>query len=300
MLLMNNNWFTKRGSFTPLYFSQYLEPDYGSPSEDDDEDDDDDDFEVDYEDDFKTDTFLDQQIKNSGSMSSSSDSRWGSPSPQSSWGSWGDQQRSSWGWNDNNQQRSGWGWNDNNQQQRSWGWGSSNQWSSPSQKIEINRSKRIVICDFLDCLIETYQSNGNPGLFPRGPYDARPRFEVWNRLMAFNPERYIIIVPREFLTQEGKSLEERIGWKKLVDYITYCFADYTRMNIDNCQITVHPLRSLDKHSAIYRSILHVDKKDVVYVGVYSGQPGQSDQDLVAAKKAGIDFVGLTDLLNNMY
>ena len=53
-------------------------------------------------------------------------------------------------------------------------------------------------------------------------------------------------------------------------------------------------------SSILNSGLAIQKKDVIYIGIYSGLAGQSNKDQVAAIRCGIDYVDLGILLNNMY
>ena len=93
------------------------------------------------------------------------------------------------------------------QNQSPWGsqpsaspWGSST--SIGGQKIQINRSKKIIFCDFIDGAVEAYGANGKPGLRPRDIYDLHPRFEVWDKLAAFNPERIFFTIPASLIPSE--------------------------------------------------------------------------------------------------
>ena len=147
----------------------YIPPDYSS----DDESDNDFDEEATTEDEGELETFENEQEKQKieprKEMISTPFSDSGSGSP---WGNNGGGSTSSSPWSQ--QQNSGssiWG----SSSRPSWGSGVSSGWGSsfgsgPSggQKQEIPRQKSVVFCDLLDCLLETYQSNGLPGLKPRG------------------------------------------------------------------------------------------------------------------------------------
>lgn len=308
---MENSYYDdeKRGS---VGATSYLPPDYsGSPSEDDEEDD-----EFLTEDESGLEKYLDEQCKkDDNKMDSNQQTPFGTPIGSGSSSPWWSNNNSS-----NNNSGSSWGtWrtsNNNNQpswmnnnQPPSWQrtdnnvgsnwWGNTNQQSS-QPKIEINRQKRFIICDILDCLVETYQSNGYPGLMPRGIYDIRLRFEVWSKLAAFNPEKVFTMIPRSLISSEGGY---SFAWDTALNYITCSLSEYLRIPYKNCQILLqHTLNQQEKVRILEPLIKDYgyDKRDMIYVGIYSGLQGQSDRDIIAAKRLDLDYVDINQLLNNMY
>ena len=183
---------------------KYIPPDYSNDPEDDEDDDDDDDISED--DDGEIENYLDNQEQlnkktmtttpfNSTSgwgTNNNSSSPWSTGTQQSPWGQtqsspWSKPNTPSWGSN-----TPGWGTNNGTS------WGGANTWNSNNQsgKKEIDRQKKVIFCDVLDCLVETFQSSGKPGLLPRGIYDIRLRFEVWDKIACFNPTRVYAMVPR--------------------------------------------------------------------------------------------------------
>lgn len=209
-----------------------------------------------------------------------------------SWSSWGN----------NNQQNSGGSfWSNSQQSKPSWGgfssFGSSTQ---QGQKEQINRNKKVIFCDFLDCIVETYQSNGQSGLLPRDIYDLKPRFEVWAKLAAFNPERIYIMVPRNLLP----STNGPDAWTMTLNYFCCSLSAFIRVPFNCCQILVQQILGQPKESII-QSIINlpefpVKKGEMVCIGIYSGENGQSNRDILAAQICGLDYVDLNKLINNMY
>jgi len=208
----------------------------------------------------------------------------------------------SWGWGSNNQQNNGGSfWSNSQQSKPSWGgfssFGSSTQ---PAQKEQINRNKKVIFCDFLDCIVETYQSNGQSGLLPRDIYDLKPRFEVWAKLAAFNPERIYIMVPRNLLP----STNGPDAWTMTLNYFCCSLSAFIRVPFNCCQILVQQILGQPKESII-QSIINmpefpVKKEEMVCIGIYSGENGQSNRDLLAAQICRLDYVDLNKLINNMY
>jgi hypothetical protein len=211
----------------------------------------------------------------------------------------------SWsGWGNNNQNNGGSFWSNNNQQNKSsWGsWGSSfGQTSSQQgQKEQINRNKKVIFCDFLDCIVETYQSNGQSGLLPRDIYDLKPRFDVWAKLAAFNPERIYIMVPRNLLP----STNGPDAWTMTLNYFCCSLSAFIRAPFNCCQILVQQVLGQPKETII-QSIINfpefpVKKEEIVCIGIYSGENGQSNRDILAAQICDLDYIDLNKLINNMY
>lgn len=168
-----------------------------------------------------------------------------------------------------------------------------------NQGVEaINRNKRVIVCDFLDCITETLSSSGVPGLIPRDVYDLKPRFEVWNKLAAFNPEKMLILVPTNLLFNAAGVSD---SWTITINYYCLALCSYIRIPIESCMsLSYDPFVQKDSVIMGMMGSLGVDKKDVVCVGIYSGINGQSNRDIATANRLGIDYVDLYKLINNMF
>lgn len=288
----------------------YLAPDYDN-SDDDDDDFIDEDIDEDGEDE-STENFLDSQeiLKNSSKpmtttpFSTSPSNNWTQPSTTPAWGSgsssiWGGtQQNNSSIWNSNNnnsspssfwqpQSKPAWGNNGSN-------WGSP--WNNSSERKEINREKKVIVCDVLDCLVETFQSNGKPGLLPRGIYDIRFRFEVWDKIACFNPEKILAIVPISLLNCSNSNE----SWKVLLEYIVCSLSEYLRAPYQVCQVLLQTKLGQSKEELIELGLTDINREDVICLGVNSGMQGQNNRDRIAAMKCGIDYIDLATFMNSYY
>ena len=289
----------------------FLAPDY-------DDEDIDDDFDEDIDEDGEEEAienFLDKQenIKNNNSNSnmttptssvfgSNSAPSWGQPSTPS-WGSSNNNNNSIWGSN-NQQNNSGsiWGSNNNsspwnNRPSSGWGTGNGSWGGSIGEKKEIDRKKRVIICDVLDCLVETYQSNGKPGLLPRGIYDMRLRFDVWDKIACFNPEKVFAMVPKALLNSSNGS----DSWKVMLDYIVCSFSEYLRSPYQVCQILLQTRIGQPKEELIQQVLMsNVVKEDIIQIGVNSGLYGQNNKDQIAAMRCNIDYIDLGTFMNSYF
>lgn len=278
----------------------YIPPDY-SPSEDDDDED-----EVGYDcedddDEGAEETILDKELKNKEKDKEVTTTPFGEPATTPSWGSnsgtsWGSGNTPSWGQNNNG--GNFWG----SKPASGTPWGSSNAWGNTgtTQKQEINREKQIIFIDFLDCIAETYQSNGQPGLLPRDIYDLKPRFDVWTKLAAFNPERIYMIIPKNLLT----STNGIDGWRCTMEYFCCSVSSFVRIPYTFCQVLAQNRVGQPK-GEIMASVIEnprypLPKDKIISIGIYSGLYGQNNRDKVAADFCGIDHLDLNQLLNNMY
>lgn len=217
-----------------------------------------------------------------------------STSTPPSWGGWG---------SSNQQNNSSSFWSNNNQSKPTWG-GFSGSFGQPTtvqqQKEQIDRNKKVIFCDFLDCIVETYQSNGQSGLLPRDIYDLKPRFDVWAKLSAFNPERIYVMVPRNLLP----STNGPDAWTMTLNYFCCSLSAFIRVPFNCCQILVQQILGQPKENIINSIIsdpnFPVPKEKIVSIGIYSGENGQSNRDIMAAQICGIDYIDLNRLINNMY
>jgi hypothetical protein len=190
--------------------------------------------------------------------------------------------------------------------QRSSGWGSpsgGSMWNGGQPKTEnkeINREKKVIFCDFLDCIVETWDSQGRPGYLPRDIYDLKPRFEVWGKLQAFNPELVYSMIPINLIPSTNGAQ----GWLKTLEYFCYGLSSWLRIPYDHCKVLAQTAIGQPKEDLINSILMggptRVEAKDAIYVGIYSGLAGQSNRDQLAATNCGIDYIDLGILLNNMY
>lgn len=240
--------------------------------------------------------------------------QWGNTQQQTSvpfttWGNSGNVNQGTSFWNNNNQQRPIWGAGGNNYSTaQRWGQPVNQQPNNPSfqqgqfvTKSEIDRTKKVIVTDFLDIIAETYDSNGISGLIPRDVYDLKPRFDVWNKIAAFNPEKIYILAPINLVSgTAGISA----AWEQTFGYFCVCISSFLRIPFQSCQViaqnTIGTPKSETINSIINNKEFPINKKDVVLIGVNSGFNNQSNRDSITANECGIDYVDLFQLLNNMY
>ena len=281
---------------------KYLPPDY-----EDDDDEDLDDYDEDIDEDGEEEAienYLDNnQSKNNSTMTTpfgNTTTPWGSnPSQTPTWGS--NSNNTSSPWNNNNNSPGFWGNNSNNPWQKpNWGSGGWNNSSGGSnwnigEKKSIDRNKRIIFCDILDCLIETYQSNGKPGLLPRGIYDIKFRFDVWDKLACFNPEKIFAMVPRSLLNSSNE-----VSWKALLEYVVCSLSEYLRAPYHVCQVLLQTEIGQPKENMMMQVLDDLDKNKIIQIGVNSGLYGQNNRDQVAANICGIDYIDLSTFMNSYF
>jgi len=168
---------------------------------------------------------------------------------------------------------------------------------SGSQKVEINRSKKVIFCDLLDCITETYQSDGRPGLRPRDIYDFKFRFEVWQKIAAFNPEKVFIMIPKNLLPISANGLD---SWDMTLGYFCCSLSAFLRLPDVNCQILLQSHVGQRKEDLISTTMsrMNIEANDAIQIGIYSGYNGLSDEDKVSADRCKIDYIDLNQLLNS--
>lgn len=212
-----------------------------------------------------------------------------------------------WEQNKPQQQTSTWGggsWGNGNK-----GFGSTGQkpWGTTQQTAPVSgvtdyktnqKTKRVVICDALDCLVESYDSVGKPGIIPRALWDLKPKFDVWEKIRSFNPERVYIIFP-------NYDLIPSLGGKESTDialaYLRRSLSAYLRIPERDCSV----LRQMQQHTPkdkFLSSVIWEWKtiEEIVYIGVYSGKYGLSDGDIKAAHQVDMDYIDIFNLLQGYY
>ena len=213
---------------------------------------------------------------------------WEQNKPQQQTNTWGN--NSSWS-----------GGNRNFGQQRPWNTSQQPTSSQPQQGIDYRTNqkvKRVIICDALDCLVESYDSAGKPGIIPRALWDLKPKFDVWEKIRSFNPERVYIIFP-------NYDLIPSLGGKDSTDialaYFRRSLSAYLRIPEKDCSV----LRQMQQHTPKTKFLSSViwewkTIEEIVYIGIYSGKYGLSDGDIQAARGVGMDYVDVFNLLQGYY
>ena len=226
-----------------------------------------------------------------------------SPFPPSN-SSWSQGKSAPWEQNKPNQS-SGWGSGGSPFGSSGSAWQGSSTWNQPkTQTPPINNivgpvSKKAVICDVLDCLYESWESNGRPNILPRGIFDLKPKFDVWDRVASFNPQRLYIIFPAAELIPSLGS--DRSALQITLDYISQSVSTYIRIPRENCVVLQQMRQFLPKEKTLSCAINDWKiKEDLVYIGIHSGRWGLSSRDIEAAKNIGISYIDLFNLLDGKY
>lgn len=189
------------------------------------------------------------------------------------------------------------------QQTPSWqnfGWTSNQQ---QTQQLTINRQKKVIFCDLLDCLISSIDAAGKAGVHPRGIYDIYIRRDVIDKIRCFGASWIFILTNQNI--QKGTEQEEI--FLRMVDYVGACVASLCSLPLQNVQCimksSINPYDPCTKPSTglidIAMSRLEgfgLEKKDLVVIGSQSGFQGQSNRDAMMAANYGIDYVDVQQLI----
>lgn len=284
-----------------------LTPDY-----DNDLDDDDDDIEFDdLEDEGASETLLDSYLGKSEEKEEEKEEEkpvittpFGNSTPTPNWNT-----GSSGFWGNNKSQNQAPPYAYSQPQQKpstgpSWGsafsqpnniWGQQSRPGNTQNEFTIDRSKEIIVCDFLDVIAQTCESDGKPGLLPRDIYDLVPRLNVWSMIKAFNPKYVYGLFPSNLIPNTNGA----DGWKVTLNYYCCSLSAFLRLPFKNCQMLVQSRIGQSKEELILRAIrnLCLNKSTMLYIGIYSGlYYGQSNEDALAAERCGIDYMDLNQLL----
>jgi len=189
-----------------------------------------------------------------------------------------------------------WGQPQSNNPWRSNSWGTGGSTYNSTNREQLIRGKKVIFIDFLDCIVETFNSGGIPGYLPRDIYDLTPKFNVWQKLAALNPEKVYILIPRNLLpTTNGAQ-----GWEATLTYYCCSLSSFLRIPYTGCQVLVQSVIGQPKEdimlSVINDSRKPINKKDILSIGIYSGVNGQSNIDKFASEVCGVDYVDLFNLL----
>lgn len=201
------------------------------------------------------------------------------PQPTNNFGSsWGN---SRWG---NNSSSWGSGFNSLNQQQ--------------SVDYSINsKTKTILVVNALDCIVESYDSNGKPGIIPRSIFDLKPRFDVWDRISSFNPSFVYMLFPANGIVP---SIDDPEVVEVASRYLSLCVESYLRIPRHHCTIVKESLGTNKLNNIILLLGPNMKTDDILYLGVRSGRYGLSSEDKDAAALVSIDYMDLYNLLSGRY
>ena len=120
--------------------------------------------------------------------------------------------------------------------------------------------------------------------------------EVWDKILCFNPNKVYAMVPRNLILSSNGS----DSWKIMLEYIVCALSEYLRVPYDHCQILVQNDFGQSKDrmmDAVISKTRGFDKNSAIQIGLESGLYGQSNRDILAAEKVGIDYIDLGQLLN---
>lgn len=194
----------------------------------------------------------------------------------------------------------------------SWGnsrWGSnSNSWSGngfssfgqqPQQTDYSTNSKKktILVVNALDCIVESYDSNGKPGIIPRSIFDLKPRFDVWERIASFNPTYIYILFPANGIIP---SINDPEVIEVASRYLSLCIESYLRIPRRHCTIVKESLGTNKLNNIILLLGPNMKPDNILYLGVRSGRFGLSSEDKDAAALVNIDYMDLYNLLSGRY
>ena len=217
----------------------------------------------------------------------------GQPQQGNTWGSWNNN-GSTW----NNGYRPG----GNTWTPTSW---TTNSPAAGNRKT-LPRQKKIILCDLLDNVIEPLSAQGRPGVQPQGIYDMRIKFEVLDRFRAINPEYLFILTNQNFTpgTPAGTV------YKAMIDYLVFSIAEYMRIPYENVKcITKTGYNIQDPNVKPNTGLIQIalktipdvktrfKKEDILVCGSASGLAGQGNRDIEMARKFGVDYIDIQELLN---
>lgn len=195
----------------------------------------------------------------------------------------------------------------------SWGtsrWGNnSNSWSGngfssfsqqPQQQIDYSvnsKSKTILVVNALDCIVESYDSNGKPGIMPRSIFDLKPKFDVWERIASFNSTYIYILFPANGIIP---SINDPEVVEVASRYLSLCIESYLRIPRHHCTIVKESPGTNKLNNIILLLGPNMKTDDILYLGVRSGRFGLSSEDKDAAASVNIDYMDLYNLLSGRY
>ena len=171
--------------------------------------------------------------------------------------------------------------------------------------------KKVVFIDLDGTLIEPISQE----TFPKGIWDMRIKFEVWNSLKNFveqNHTKYIMIVTNQGGIETG--YVDRDYWYQKFKYIQFALQDFLEpiddvvvmgefceTNDTNDSKRKPNTGMLEDLSWIRGLHLSYKKSEMLMIGDASGKHGDfSDTDKKTAENFGIDYMDINDLIWNYH
>lgn len=298
---------------------RYLFPDYSDEASKESPKEDDDFLEECSEDDARIEKLLDEQEteKRNEYMGDFKPFNWGSnnnnnnTSQQKPWETNQNNGNSIWGSGSSNNSKPAWGsWGSagSGSGGSSWGNNSSQQQPLSTEKIVSvgELRKRAIIIDLLDCLYESWDANNKPDLLPRGIFDLKPKFQVWEKLTIFSPTKiYIIFPPKELIPSFGNIDALYVT----LEYVAQSISAYLRIPRGDCMVLSQMVQGSPKEKILLSAIKDWRTsggpntgrpEEMIYIGAHSGMYDLSSRDLEAAKSCGINFMNVYNLVQSRY
>ena len=160
---------------------------------------------------------------------------------------------------------------------------------------------KVLFADLDGTLIETLSGE----TFPKGIWDMKFKFDVWDAIKNLAP-KYLFIVSNQGGIEKGFVDETSFGVK--LDYI--CFAineyvgdylfvsrEYSQTNDPKCLYRKPNTGMLEELCDLFLTTENYPKEDMLMIGDAFGKPGQwSDTDKKTAENFGIDYLDVKDFV----
>ena len=227
-----------------------------------------------------------QPQQNQQQMAGNGVSSWPSGGSGGFWNQGTQNQQTPWGQSGNNNpwNRGNSGWQASGNGGSTWGH------SNPNQQAEVlNRQKKVIICDVLDCLICTQDGTQRLGIIPRDIWDIMPRFDVWLALRRFGYiERIYALIPKSLMSNN----DDYEDWIATLNWLSRALARFLRIDKNCVQIITPAYISQPKREVVDSVLRELPREEMVYIGTQSGFQGQSSIDVDCANSLEIDYIDL--------
>ena len=163
------------------------------------------------------------------------------------------------------------------------------------------KSKTVIFCDLDGTLIDTISGE----TFPKGIWDMRIKFDVFDAIKKLNPE-YIFIVSNQggieswFVDAHDFRAKSEYITRAIREYCgCECYAMYCEANdkLDPCRKPNPGMLENLLESYVGDDFDYIKQKSLM-IGDASGKEGQfSDSDKKTAENFGIDYIDVDDFVN---
>ena len=153
---------------------------------------------------------------------------------------------------------------------------------------------KVLFCDLDGTLIDTISGN----TFPKGVWDMKIKFDVFDAIKELKPE-VVCIVTNQGGIQKG--FVNRGHWLHKADYICHCIKEYTGSlaTYEFCSFNEKDNPRRKPNVGMLQRFMdcckNYVKSDCLMIGDASGKEGQfSDSDKKTAENFGIDYFDIED------